>query len=86
MKKNLLGKLGTLQPYGQFTLSDYERVETPISTYAIGINWLQAGHRSKLSLDYQSRPILVEGTGEKLVIDSANPRKGMWVIQYQFSF
>ncbi|GAB2491147.1 hypothetical protein [Algoriphagus taiwanensis] len=86
MKKDLLGKLGTLQPYGQFTLSDYERVETPISTYAIGINWLQAGHRSKLSLDYQSRPILVEGTGEKLVLDSANPRKGMWVMQYQFSF
>lgn len=86
MKKDLLGKLGTLQPYSQFTLSDFERLETPVSTYSLGINWLQAGHRSKLSLDYQSRPILVEGIGEKLVIDPASPRKGMWVIQYQFSF
>ena len=86
MKKDLLGRLGTLQPYGQFTLSDYERVKVPISTYSIGVNWLQAGHRSKLSLDYQSRPVLREGNGEKLVLHSMDPRKGMLVMQYQFSF
>lgn len=86
MKKDLLGKLGTLQPYGQFTVSDYQRVETPITTYDIGINWLQAGHRSKLSLDYQSRPILAKGEGVKLVKNETDPRKGMLVMQYQFSF
>ncbi|MBC6365224.1 hypothetical protein [Algoriphagus sp. AK58] len=86
MKKDLLGKLGTLQPYGQFTVSDYQRVETPITTYDIGINWLQAGHRSKLSLDYQSRPILAKGQGERLIKNEADPRKGMLVMQYQFSF
>lgn len=86
MKKDLLGNLGTLQPYGQFTVSDYQRVETPITTYDIGVNWLQAGHRSKLSLDYQSRPMLARGQGERLVKNGADSRKGMLVMQYQFSF
>ncbi len=86
MKKDLLGKLGTLQPYGQLILSDYERVEKPLAVYDIGINWLQAGHRSKLSLDYQSRPVLTQGTSEKLIKNAADPRKGMLVLQYQFSF
>ena len=57
-----------------------------ITIYDIGINWLQAGHRSKLSLDYQSRPILVNGSAEKLVINESDSRKGMLVLQYQFSF
>lgn len=86
MKKDLLGKLGTLQPYAQFTVSDYQRVETAITTYDVGVNWLQAGHRSKLSLDYQSRPILATGESEKLVKNESDPRKGMLVLQYQFSF
>lgn len=86
MKKDLLGKMGTLQPFGQFTVSDYQRVATPITTYDIGVNWLQAGHRSKLSLDYQSRPILARGEGETLIKNEADPRKGMLVMQYQFSF
>ncbi len=86
MKKDLLGKLGTLQPYGQLIVSDYERIEKPIAIYDIGINWLQAGHRSKLSLDYQSRPVLVKGETEKLVKNESDPRKGMLVLQYQFLF
>lgn len=86
MKKDLLGKLGTLQPYGQVIVSDYERVEKPIAIYDIGVNWLQAGHRSKLSLDYQSRPILAHGDTDKLIKNEADPRKGMLVLQYQFLF
>jgi hypothetical protein len=43
-------------------------------------------HRSKLSLDYQSRPILAEGEHEKLVVNAGNSRKGMLVLQYQFAF
>jgi hypothetical protein len=86
MKKDFLGKLGTLQPYGQLIVSDYDRIEKPITIYDIGVNWLQAGHRSKLSLDYQSRPVLAKGDTEKLVKDESDPRKGMLVLQYQFSF
>lgn len=86
MRKDLLGKLGTLQPYGQLIVSDYDRIENPIAIYDIGINWLQAGHRSKLSLDYQSRPVLAQGDSEKLVKNESDPRKGMLVLQYQFSF
>jgi hypothetical protein len=86
MKKDLLGKLGTLQPYAQLIVSDYERVENPFAVYDIGVNWLQMSHRSKLSLDYQSRPILAEGEHEKLVVNAGNSRKGMLVLQYQFAF
>ncbi len=86
MKRDLLGKLGTLQPYGQLIVSDYDRIQNPITIYDIGINWLQAGHRSKLSLDYQSRPVLAQGETEKLIKNESDPRKGMLVLQYQFSF
>ena len=86
MKKDLLGRLGTLQPYGQFTVCNYQRVESPITTYDLGVNWLHASHRSKLFLDYQSRPILAKGSGEKLIKHQTDPRKGMLVLQYQFAF
>jgi hypothetical protein len=67
-------------------ISDYEKVANLFTVYDIGVNWLQAGHRSKLSLDYQSRPILAVGTTEKLTKNIAEPRKGMLVMQYQFAF
>jgi hypothetical protein len=86
MRKDLLGDAGTLQPYAQLIVSDYEKVADPFTVYDIGVNWLQAGHRSKLSLDYQSRPILAVGTTEKLIKNKAEPRKGMLVMQYQFAF
>ncbi|MFT4856671.1 MAG: hypothetical protein ACI8YP_002613 [Algoriphagus sp.] len=86
MRKDLLGDSGTLQPYAQLIVSDYEKVANPFTVYDIGVNWLQAGHRSKLSLDYQSRPILAIGTSDKLIKNKAEPRKGMLVMQYQFAF
>ncbi|MDG1279353.1 MAG: hypothetical protein P8O16_18895 [Algoriphagus sp.] len=86
MRNDLLGKLGTLQPYAQLIVSDFERVANPFTVYDLGVNWLQAGHRSKLSLDYQSRPVLASGIGEKLEKNTADPRKGMLVMQYQFAF
>jgi hypothetical protein len=86
MRKDLLGDAGTLQPYAQLIVSDYEKVANLFTVYDIGVNWLQAGHRSKLSLDYQSRPILAVGTTEKLIKNIAEPRKGMLVMQYQFAF
>ncbi len=86
MRDDLLGKSGTLQPYAQLIVSDYERIQDPITVFDLGVNWLQAGHRSKLSLDYQSRPILVEGSAGKLVKNTHEYRKGMMVFQYQFAF
>lgn len=86
MKDNLLGDKGTLQPYFQWLVSDYDRVEQAFSVIDVGVNWLQKGHRSKLSLDYQSRPILVESSGDKLIASNENPRKGMVIMQYQFAF
>jgi hypothetical protein len=86
MRKDLLGDAGTLQPYAQLIVSDYEKVANLFTVYDIGVNWLQAGHRSKLSLDYQSRPILAVGTTEKLTKNIVEPRKGMLVMQYQFAF
>lgn len=86
MRKDLFGKLGTLQPYAELNISDFERVENAITTYNIGVNWLQMGHRSKLSFDYQSRPILVEGINGWLIANESAKRKGQYVLQYQFAF
>jgi hypothetical protein len=68
--------------YGFFSACIFD----PFTLYDTGVNWLQTGHRSKFSLDYQSRPILAQGTTEKLIKNSAEPRKGMLVMQYQFAF
>ncbi len=86
MRKDLLGKLGTLQPYAELNISDFERVETSITTFNIGLNWLQMDHRSKLSLDYQSRPILIQGMNGWLIVNESAKRKGQYVLQYQFAF
>jgi len=86
MRNDLLGSSGTLQPYAQLIVSDFDRVANPFTVYDVGVNWLQAGHRSKLSLDYQNRAILAQGTGEKLEKNTGDLRKGMLVMQYQFAF
>ncbi|MFC3881493.1 hypothetical protein ACFOSV_14965 [Algoriphagus namhaensis] len=86
MRNDLFGDLGTLQPYFQWSISDFERASNPFSVMNLGVNWLQKGNRSKLSLDYQSRPILTEGSNGKLISNSAESRKGMIVMQYQFAF
>lgn len=78
-RRGLLGKLGTLQPYMAVQYADYRLIPDPAVAYHAGINWLLDGHRAKLSLDYQSRPVYDFHPGGWI----QGGRKGMMVTQLQ---
>ncbi|RIV22618.1 hypothetical protein DYU11_16550 [Fibrisoma montanum] len=70
---------GTLMPYAQMQIGDYQRLTKTMGVYTIGLNYLINGHNSKLTLDYQSRPIY-EAAGTQL---APTGRRGQLVLQYQ---
>jgi hypothetical protein len=81
-RKDLLKDQGTLQPYVGVQLSKFNYIKTPLAIFDCGVNWLIDGHRSKMSLNYQNRPIVtVNGQGE----NSESSRRSMIVLQYQIS-
>jgi hypothetical protein len=83
LRRNLLGGLGTLQPYAQGQLSSYERLADRLLVWNVGINWLILGNLSKLSVNYQSRPIFTAQPNGDL---AATARRGEYVLQYQVAF
>jgi hypothetical protein len=84
LKKDLLGEgNGTLMPYASIMSGDYVRLSDRMNVWNAGINWLIKGHTSKISLDYQNRPVYAaSGTGD--LVKTTN--KGQVVLQYQVSF
>lgn len=86
MAKNLFGPdNGTLQPYAQVQYSDYERLADPMVLYDIGVNWLIKGHNSKVSLNYQNRPVYAP-VATAAETPSVMTRRGQVVLQYQIYF
>lgn len=83
LKDNLLGSQGTLMPYATLTRAQYDRLADPTMVYSVGLNWLIEGHVSKLSLDYQNRPVYENTTANKPGVIG---RRGAIVLQYQVSF
>lgn len=84
-KKDLLGSQGTLQPYAQLIYADYDKLKDPMNVYNLGINWIIAGQNSKITMDYQSRPVYnTEANGDVSEVKSA--RRGQIVLQYQVTF
>jgi len=84
-KKDLLGKNGTLQPYASGSYAVYQKLKDPVLIFDIGVNWIIAGQNSKISLDYQSRPIFnTDSNGD--LRETKNARRGQIVLQYQVSF
>jgi hypothetical protein len=84
-KKDLLGSEGTLQPYISGSFANYEKLKDPVMIYDIGLNWIIAGQNSKISIDYQSRPIFnTDATGN--LHETKNARRGQIVLQYQIAF
>ncbi len=77
--KDLLGKMGTLQPYADIQYSKFDLLKDPMALYEAGLNWLIDGQRAKVSLAYQSRPVYGNST------HTINDRKGMAVAQVQVS-
>lgn len=83
LPKELLGKKGRLQPYAAYMHAKYDRLNDPVKVMDVGCNWLINGQGSKLSINYQSRPIFNTINGEIKEVRSA--RRGCWVLQYQIS-
>ncbi|MFL5753654.1 MAG: hypothetical protein ACJ76F_09620 [Bacteroidia bacterium] len=82
-KKDLLKSYGTLQPYFNFTYAQYQRLKDPLLVYSVGFNWLIAGNASKISLEYQDRPIYTTRTNGNI---EQSTRRGGVILQYQASF
>jgi hypothetical protein len=83
LKKDLLGEgNGTLMPYASIMSGDYARLSDRMNVWDAGINWLIKGHTSKISLDYQNRPVYAL-SGTDLVKTTS---KGQVVLQYQVNF
>ncbi|MES2131139.1 MAG: hypothetical protein V4506_02250 [Bacteroidota bacterium] len=85
-KKDLLGKNGTLQPYVSGSYANYKKLSDPVLMYDIGINWIIAGQNSKISLDYQSRPVFNTNAATGNISETKAARRGQIVLQYQVAF
>jgi hypothetical protein len=82
-RDGLLGKPGTLMPYGGVQLSSFRALSDPMLVAEVGLNWLPGG-ANKLSLNYQSRPVFAnqpDGT----VREIRSARRGMLYLQYQIA-
>jgi len=83
LPNDLLGVLGTLMPYASFRHAAYEALKDPVQVYDAGVNWLISGHQSKVSLNYQLRPVFrTQPNGEVVHASSAG---AAW-LQYQVAF
>lgn len=84
LKKDLIGKNnGTLMPYATLQTAKFDRLDKQMSVFNLGANWFIKGNTSKISFDYQNRPVYAL-TGNNLIRESS--RKGQFVLQYQFFF
>ena len=80
MKRDLFGPgNGTLMPYVQAQVADYQRVTKILGVYNVGLNYFINGHSSKLTLDYQNRPYY-QASGAQV---TPAGRRGQFVLQYQ---
>ena len=84
LKKDLLGKgKTTLMPYATIQTAEYDRLDKQMTVFNLGVNWFIKGNTSKISFDYQNRPVY-SLAGNNLIRSSS--RKGQFVMQYQFFF
>ena len=85
LKRDLLGEgNGKLMPYAALQSAKYDRLDKQMTVFDVGVNWLIKGHSSKITLDYQSRPVYAPpASGTELVRET---RKGQLVLQYQIFF
>jgi hypothetical protein len=80
-------KNGTqFQPYGQCMYANYQALKGADIVWDLGFNYLIKGHNSKLSLDYQSRPVYNISTSDYQIHAVSGQRRSMLVLQYQIAF
>jgi hypothetical protein len=80
LPSDLLGDKGTLMPYVSGTYADWKRLGgKPMILYNAGMNWLINGHKAKITLDWQNRPVFAEADGKV----SNTGRRNCLILQYQ---
>lgn len=80
LPKNILGeKNGQLQPYIMVMHGNFDRLQQGMFQYDAGLNWYMSGYRSKLTLNYQNRPIFSNTDLNE------SDRKSMVVLQFQIA-
>jgi hypothetical protein len=58
LKKDLLGETGgTLMPYVSLMNGNFERLTDRMNVLNAGTSWLIAGHNTKITIDWQRRPV-----------------------------
>ena len=84
-RKDLLKSEGTIQAYASCIVGNYKKLDDPMIVYDLGLNWIQAGQNSKVSLDYQSRPVFTT-SASGLIKETKSSRRGSIILQYQVMF
>ncbi|NDC40729.1 MAG: hypothetical protein EBZ77_04130 [Chitinophagia bacterium] len=80
---SLLQGNGTLMPYVSYRYSAYDKLADPVAVTNVGINWLMNKQNTKLSLNYEQRPLFTNnGTG---AIRKTGSAAAIWA-QYQIFF
>ncbi|MDX5348556.1 MAG: OprO/OprP family phosphate-selective porin [Hymenobacteraceae bacterium] len=83
LPQNLLGDQGTLMPYISYRTSDYDRLDDRVTVWNGGVNWLINKYLSKITLNYESRPVFeVQPQGN---IQKTNSKSSIW-LQFQTAF
>lgn len=84
LPKDLIpGNNGQLQLYTSLLSANYKRLHDQMNVFNGGVNWLLRGHNSKITFDYQNRPIFaVDPMGDIVKTTS----RGRFVLQYQVAF
>jgi len=61
----------------------YDRLHDQMNVFNVGINWLLKGHNSKITFDYQNRPLFNTNASGNIVKTSS---RDQFVLQYQIAF
>ena len=82
LPNDLFGDQGTLMLYVVWRHWRYDALADPVQTVDAGVNWLIRKHMSKISLNYQLRPVF-RNVGEAKPVHDGNA-SAAWV-QFQVS-
>lgn len=77
-KDNLVGKT-SLMPYFSVQHGNYERLVGKMNFYSSGLTWLINGHKSKVTMAYENRPVFYTNGDQ-------TQRQGSFVLQYQIFY
>jgi hypothetical protein len=83
LPQSLLGeKGGQLLPYASIMSADFQKLKhRQMNVFDVGVNWLMNGHKTKLTIDYQIRPVYETDLSGAIHRMSGN--KSSVILQYQ---